>query len=63
MDLVNAIVPNEALPTPQKFHATSQRDQFLMKLCQEFEFVRSNLMICYPSTSLDTCHSELLPEE
>ena len=44
-------------------HATSKRDQFLMKLRPDFEIARSNLMNRHPVPSLDACLSELLREE
>ncbi|KAH0696313.1 hypothetical protein KY290_013671 [Solanum tuberosum] len=37
----------------QAVHEQSKRDQFLMKLCSDFENVRSNLMNRDPSPSLD----------
>lgn len=39
VELVYATVPESELPTLQKFHKSSQRDQFLMKLRNEFESV------------------------
>lgn len=47
----------------QKLHEESQRDQFLMKLRNEFKTVRSNLMSHDPSPSLDTYQNELLRKE
>ena len=44
-------------------HATSKRDQFLMKLRPDFEIARSNLMNRHPVPSLDAYLSELLCEE
>ncbi|RVW38678.1 hypothetical protein CK203_077470 [Vitis vinifera] len=44
-------------------HATSKRDQFLMKLRPDFEIERSNMMNRHPVPSLDACLSELLREE
>ncbi|KAJ0100612.1 hypothetical protein Patl1_21197 [Pistacia atlantica] len=44
-------------------HATSKRDQFLMKLQLDFEIARSNMMNRHPVPSLDACLSELLREE
>ena len=41
----------------------SQKDQILMKLRSEFEQVCSNLLSNVPSSSIDTCLSELLCEE
>ena len=43
--------------------ASSQRDQFLMKLRHEYESVRSALMNRTPLPSLDVCLNELLREE
>ena len=62
-DIVYANVPTEALSTVREVHATSKRDQFLMKLRPNFEIVRSNLMNRHPVPSLDACLSELLREE
>jgi hypothetical protein len=42
--LVTADVPVAALSTIQTLHATTQRDQFLMKLRPEYESVRSALL-------------------
>ncbi|RVW68103.1 Retrovirus-related Pol polyprotein from transposon RE1 [Vitis vinifera] len=44
-------------------HATSKRDQFLMKLRPNFEIARSNMMNRHPVPSLDACLSELLLEQ
>ncbi|KAF5479245.1 hypothetical protein F2P56_000081 [Juglans regia] len=62
-DLVIADVPEAALSTIQKLHVTSQRDQFLMKLCPEYESVRSSLLNRSPVPSMDICFGELLREE
>ena len=43
--------------------ASSQRDQFLMKLRNEYESVRSSLMNRTPLPSLAVCLNELLREE
>jgi hypothetical protein len=61
--LVTADVPVAALSTIQTLHATTQRDQFLMKLRPEFESVRSSLLNRSPVPSLDVCFGELLREE
>ncbi|RVW45849.1 Retrovirus-related Pol polyprotein from transposon TNT 1-94 [Vitis vinifera] len=47
----------------QAVHATSKRDQFLMKLRPDFEITWSNLMNRHPVPSLDAWLSELLREE
>ena len=44
-------------------HETSKRDQFLIKLCSDFEIIHSNMMNCHLVPSLDACLSELLCEE
>jgi hypothetical protein len=44
-------------------HETSKRDQFLIKLCSDFEIIHYNMMNCHPVPSLDACLSELLCEE
>ncbi|XP_031278050.1 uncharacterized protein LOC116136498 [Pistacia vera] len=62
-DIVYANVPVAALSAVQAVHATSKRDQFLMKLRRDLEIARSNLMNCHPVPSLDACLSELLCEE
>ena len=62
-DIVYANVPAAALSTIQAVHATSKRDQFLMKLQPDFEIAWSNLMNRHPVPSLDACLSELLREE
>ena len=62
-DIVCASVSKESLLAVLEVHATSQRDQFLMKLRSKFENVRSNLMSRNPTPSLDTCFAELLREE
>ncbi|RVW84806.1 hypothetical protein CK203_048623 [Vitis vinifera] len=51
------------LSAVQAVHATSKRDQFLMKLRPDFEIARSNMMNHHPIPSLDACLSELLSEE
>ena len=62
-DIVYANVPAAALSVVQAVHATSKRDQFLMKLRPDFEIARSNMMNHHPVPSLDACLSELLREE
>jgi UDP-3-O-[3-hydroxymyristoyl] glucosamine N-acyltransferase len=62
-DIVYANVPAAALFAVQAVHETRKRDQFLMKLCSDFETARSNLMNRHPVPSLDACLSELLREE
>ena len=62
-DIVYANVPVATLSTVQAVHATSKRDQFLMKLRPDFEIARSNLMNRHPVPSLDAYLSELLREE
>ncbi|RVW88110.1 Retrovirus-related Pol polyprotein from transposon RE1 [Vitis vinifera] len=49
--------------TQGTMHATSKRDQFLMKLRPDFEIARSNMMNRHHVPSLDVCLSELLREE
>ena len=62
-DIVYANVPTAALSVVREVHATSKRDQFLMKLRPGFEIARSNLMNRHLVPSLDACLSELLREE
>ena len=62
-DLVTADVPIAALSTIQTIHATTRRDQFLLKLCPKYEFVCSFLLNKSPIPSLDICFGELLHEE
>ena len=62
-DLVTADVPIAALSTIQIIHATTRRDQFLMKLRPEYESVRSSLLNRSPVPFLDICFGELLREE
>ena len=62
-DLVTADVPIAALSTIQTIHATTRRDQFLMKLRPEYESVCSSLLNRSPVPSLDICFGELLREE
>ena len=62
-DIVYANVPTTTLSAVREVHATSKRDQFLMKLRPDFEIARSNLMNRHPVPSLDACLSELLCEE
>ena len=61
--IVYANVPTATLSAVREVHATSKRDQFLMKLQLDFEIARSNLMNRHPVPSLDACLSELLREE
>ena len=62
-NIVYANVPTAALSVVQVVHATSKRDQFLMKLRPDFEIAQSNLMNRHPVPSLDACLSEILREE
>ncbi|KAL6344341.1 hypothetical protein AAG906_037920 [Vitis piasezkii] len=55
VDLVTTDVPIAALSTIQTIHATTQRDQFLMKLRPEYEFLRSSLLNRSLVPSLDIC--------
>ena len=61
--MVYAKVPAGSLSIVQEIPEQSKRDQFIMKLCPEFEAIRSNLMNLSPSPSLDVCFGELLREE
>jgi len=61
--LVTAKVPSAALFAIQTLHATTQRDQFLMKLRPEYESVLSSLLNRSSVPSLDVCFGELLREE
>ncbi|KAH7529270.1 hypothetical protein FEM48_Zijuj05G0166600 [Ziziphus jujuba var. spinosa] len=56
-------VPVATLSTIQTLHATTQRDQFLMKLCSKYESVHSSLLNRSLIPSLDVCFGELLCEE
>nr|TKS07060.1 hypothetical protein D5086_0000117690 [Populus alba] len=47
----------------KKVHETSKRDQFLIKLCSDFETACSHLMNHHLVSSLNTCLSEFLREE
>ena len=62
-DVVYANVLAAVLSTVQAVHATSKRDQFLMKLCPDFEIARSNMMNRHLVPSLDGCLSELMREK
>lgn len=62
-DLVIVDVPVASLSTIQTLHATTQRDQFLMKLCSKYESVRSSLLNRSLVPSPDVCFGELLCEE
>ena len=48
-DIVYTNVPTTALSAVREVHATSKRDQFLMKLRPDFEIARSNLMNRHPA--------------
>lgn len=61
--LIHVDVSKTALAAVQEVYNTSSRDQFLMKLCPEFEVVRGALLNRNPIPSLDTCVGELLKEE
>ena len=52
-DIVHANVPTVALSAIREVHATSKRDQFLMKLRPDIEIARSTLMNRHPVPSLD----------
>ncbi|RVX07703.1 hypothetical protein CK203_021820 [Vitis vinifera] len=54
-DLVTTDVPIAALSTIQTIHVTTLRDQFLMKLCPEYESVYSSLLNKFHVSSLDIC--------
>ena len=54
-DIVYANVPTIVLSAVREVHATSKRDQFLMKLRPDFEIARSNMMNRHPVPSLDRC--------
>nr|CAN62271.1 hypothetical protein VITISV_010713 [Vitis vinifera] len=56
-------VPIAVLSTIQTIHATTQRDQFLMKLCPEYESVHSSLLNRSTVLCLDIFFGELLREE
>lgn len=62
IELVNNNMKEVEIPTLQKFHKESQCDQFFLKLCKEFEPVRSNLMKRIPTPSLNELCGELLKE-
>ena len=61
--MVTTDVPIATLSTIQTIHATTRRDQFLMKLRPEYESVRSSLLNRSPVPSLDICFGELLRKE
>ena len=63
VDLVTADVPIAALSTIQTIHATTWRDQFLMKLRLKYESIRSSLLNGSHVPSLDIFFGELLHEE
>lgn len=54
---------SDGLPTLQKYHEDTQRVQFLMKLHEEYEIVRTTSMSWVPTPSLVDCLGELLQEE
>nr|CAN67587.1 hypothetical protein VITISV_036279 [Vitis vinifera] len=56
-------VPIATLSTIQTIHATTRRDQFLMKLRPEYESIRSSLLNKSHVPSLDICFGELLRKE
>ena len=62
-NLVTADVPIAALSTIQTIHVTTRRDQFLMKLCPEYESVHSSLLNRSTVLCLDIFFGELLREE
>jgi hypothetical protein len=51
--IVSSTVPQTAIAAFRDVHASSQRDQFLMKLRPEFENVRAGLLNRSPVLSLD----------
>ncbi|KAJ9676412.1 hypothetical protein PVL29_025100 [Vitis rotundifolia] len=57
-DLVTADVSIVALSIIQTIHATTQRDQFLMKLCPEYEYVHSSLLNRSLVPCLDICFGD-----
>ena len=61
--MVTTDVPIAVLLTIQTIHATTWRDQFLIKLRLKYEFVRSSLLNRSHVPSLDICFGELLHEE
>ena len=61
--MVTANVPISALLTIQTIHATTRHDQFLMKLCPEYESIRFSLLNRSTVLSLDIFFGELLREE
>lgn len=58
-----ADVAADVLIVIRDLQASSQRDQFLMKLRHEFDSIRSSLMNRMPLPSLDVCLNDLLREE
>lgn len=62
-DLIYSTISSSSLPGFQKVYRTTSRDQFLMKLRDEYETARSNLMSKYPILSLDICLGELLRDK
>lgn len=58
-----AIVSIAVLSVLQELQASSQWDQFLMKLRSDYENMRSTRMSRVSSPSLDSCLAELLCEE
>ena len=63
IDIVYEDLSNEDQIVVQQVHETTKRDQFLMKLRNDFEGIQSNLMNKAIVPSLDTCLNELLREE
>ena len=60
IDIVYEDLSNEDQIVVQQVHETTKRDQFLMKLRNDFEGIQSNLMNKAIVPSLDTCLNELL---
>ena len=58
-----ADVAADVLIVIRDLQASSQRDQFLMKLHTEYESIQSTLMNRTPLASLDVCVNKLLREE
>src|SRR3954471_24531163 len=49
--IIHIDVPKSSFTNVQKVYNTSRRDQFLMKLCPEFEVVRGGLLNMNPFLS------------
>lgn len=62
-NIVQSIVSATGRSVVQKVHETSKRNQFLMKLRPEFEYVHSNLINRDPVPSLVLCLGDILHEE